>query len=69
MIIRGFGEVTKGFSFRGDLGRELRFYLTLLSDPDLMTPQLRAAGIYWLTFLLYFGSPGSLVKGANFPQA
>ena len=26
MIIRGFGEVTKGFSFRGDLGRELRFY-------------------------------------------
>ena len=26
MIIRGFGEVTKGFSFRDDLGRELRFY-------------------------------------------
>ena len=55
-----------------DINEELisnNLYTEGIPDPDLMTPQLRAAGIYWLTFLLYFGSPGGLVKGANFPQA
>ena len=38
-----------------------------LPDAALMSPQLRAAGKQWLTFLLSFGSPGGPVKG-GFPK-
>lgn len=43
------------------------FTPTPLPDAALMSPQLRAAGKHWLTFVLSFGSPGGLVKG-GFPK-